>query len=243
MRWVMKLWHWIVGLGVVAVPAFALASGGKGSGPSGPADDAGLRELLRVCSEMGVSRDWALFLAVVAHHESRWNRLVGRGILAGAPTGVKINISEGEAVAAKRAFDRNADLFRDCNHSSARYTFGSGGWFGILPANGLFAFKGTRFQCMNPWAVFEPRESIAMAIGMIQRLMRYDGFKADPTWKNLNRGFAAPSYMGNPREGTDDRFEEALAAVARETGERPSGRPTTLTATPVQYLLYGEGSA
>jgi hypothetical protein len=203
----------------------------------------GLADLLSAASAMGLPQPWALFFAAVAHHESRWNSAVGRGIEIGAPPGVKINHSTGEAAAAAVAYQRNEHLFSECGHPKSHYLFGSGGWFGMLPGNGLYAFRGTPSICLSPWAVFHPHASIAMAIGYAQRLMRYDAFEADRSWINLNRGWAAPSKMGASWPDIDGRFAAALRAVADATGEHLGGPVLPLTGTPYDYFAGWEASA
>jgi hypothetical protein len=205
---------------------FALGSGGSPVGE--PANHEGLARLRALALEAGLDVDWALFLAVVAHHESGWNNLVGLGDPLKFPPWARPNLKasasaqRAEASAAAAAYERNLERYRGCEHPRSHYTFGSGGWFGLLPANALKAFWGTELQCISPFAVFEPEASVVLATDYARRLRAYEGFKRLSTWRNLNRGWASPSAMGQPRSGTDARFDRALSAlgVPRSWGDR-----------------------
>ena len=210
--------------------AFAVASSAKGGGsvPLAEAPDrAGLNAIRSLGARAGLSEDWIAFFAMTARGESGWNNLVGLGDQALVPEGIKMNRSAAEATAARRAYERNVARYGDCPHPAWMYQFGSGGWFGILPANGLQAFWCTQFQCLSPYAVFEPEASLVMAIGIARRLQNWSGFQARPTWINLRLGWGCPSCMGDPERiaARRERFE----GHARATG-LPDGwldRPVT----------------
>jgi len=209
---------------------FAAGAGGGGMpepGPTGPIPQTGgskgLKLLRTEAERAGLSDDWTTFLAAVAYHESRWNPSVGLG-LPGRIEVPGISLNEGkhgawEAKAAVMAYDRNEDEFKQCPWPRMRYGFGSGGWFGLLPANALWSFKGTPGFCMDPQkAVFDPWSSLVLGTDYARRLMRWKSFKAGgATWKVLNRGWAAPGNMdGTPAERvakTDERWEKALKAL------------------------------
>lgn len=203
----MKAWPWIVGAAVLLS-----AGAAKASYPVGKGSQQGLADLRRLARAAGLDDGWTTFLAAVAHHESRWNNLAALGDPALMPPFAQPkNESKGEASAARAAYDNRVELHA-CGSPSA-YQFGSGGWFGLLPAYGVRAFRGSAYQCIHPYKVFEQEASIVMALGFAKRLMGYDGFKTEPTWANLNRGWKAPSRMGAPVSGTDDRFYAALDAL------------------------------
>ena len=176
-----------------------------------------------------VHPDWQTFLAAVAHHESRWNPNVALGAadLADVPAGVTLHtspekIARAESRAGLKALARNTvradgtagQLARCDDWTDARYAY-SGGWYGLLPANGLVsAFRGTDGVCLDPWSVFDPWLSTIMAIGYAKGLRGWKSFRRSPqTWIALNRGWKNPGKMDEPQEGSDRRFLKALRAM------------------------------
>jgi hypothetical protein len=145
------------------------------------------------------------FLILVARGESGWNPLVGLGDPSLFPAGTKPNTKasagaqENEARAARVAFERHAADFEACGigHSEQDFGFGSGGWFGMLPANGIWQLRDTPFRCWPPAAVFDPARALTMAIAFARGLQGWDGFKANPTVYNLRAGWGIPTSMGN----------------------------------------------
>jgi len=179
-----------LGLGLALFAGTAAASGPSG----GAVDAAGLSKVRAYAANAGLSKDWQDFFVLVAYRESKGKNLVGLGHDSGAPPYIHLNHGEGEAVAAGRAYDRNADQYAGCWPRSV-YTWGSGGWFGILPANGLEVFDDTAWVCLHPWTVTDPAISLVMAIGMARRLMGWDSF--DGTVLSLRVGWGDPSSMGD----------------------------------------------
>lgn len=179
-----------------------MALSGKGGAPSseGPAvtppSTPGLNMVRGYAMNAGLPKVWQDFFAFVAARESNGKNLVGLGVPQGAPPYIKLNHGPAEAVAAKRAYDRNADDYASC-WPEAVYTWGSGGWFAILPGNGLRVFVDANLRCVHPWAVIDPAMGLVMGIGMARRLMDWGTFKANPTVLTLRVGWGDPSDMGN----------------------------------------------
>lgn len=215
-----------------------------------PPSQGGLDTLRSLCAQAGVSQDWAAFLAFVAYGESRWNNLVGLGVPSRFPPWTRPNmkasqsVQEAEALAAKIAWERNRERFEGCGHPSEAYWFGSGGWFGMLPANGLAKFAGTPLVCLPPSAVFDPPASIAMALGMARALMGWSRFKKRPTWLNLRVMWGCPSCGGDPAKIAAKRakFEAHAKAAGLPDGwldqEIPSRPPGDIEAL---YRAMGGG--
>ena len=107
-------------------------------------------------------------------------------------------IEEPEAAACKWVSirERNRERFAGCGYPASAYTFGSGGWFGMLPANAL-AQLGDAHRCMPPSSVFDPRVSMAMAVGFARGLMRWKAYERMPTWLNLRAMWGWPAKGGD----------------------------------------------
>ncbi len=133
--------------------------------------------------QLGLPEVWRNFFVFVAAGESRFNVNAE-------------NTSKSEAAASVRAWDRNKKHLEACGHPAEQYTWGSGGWTGLLPANGLMMFDGHR-RCAPPReAVHQPQLSLAMGVGFANGLTKWPGFKADPDWTTLRSGFGWPAKMG-----------------------------------------------
>lgn len=216
----------VAGFGVLGLAALGAVgrrnAANGGGGGSGGADigefPAGLSALRAVAADvltvgMVPSNDWIVFLGAVAHHESGWNPAVYNGFEnADVPTGVR-RVMGTDGPGAVSNYNRNRALYQDCPWPESRYTFGSGGWYGLIPSIGLHEFRKSPYQCLDPWSIFMPYPSTIMAIGYARRSMARDSFKKDPTWLNLNRAWKAPSNMGSPQPASDKRFLKALRAM------------------------------
>lgn len=154
-----------------------------------------------LAAQAGLPAAWGDFFALVAWNESK-----------GYPTAYNDRASE--AAAAKTAFERNEHRYVDCGHPEAAYTRGSGGLFGIIPANGL-AQLGDEHECLHPDTVTDPRVALAMAVGMARGLMGWQKFKKKPTWLNLRTMWGAPNKGGDSSYLAKVRphFVEDAAAV------------------------------
>lgn len=183
----------------------------------------------------GALPGFSAFAPAVAYTESGGKNLVGLGIDYGAmPPNVKLRTgtkgADNEAKAAcnlwKGAVGRG--YYGDNPYDWRYWCFGSGGWFGFLPATGLSA-GGVHgpFADQSPHLVFEPLESVVMLADFVKRVIRNPVFKAMPpvhqNWLAVRRGMAASSLIDDYNEeherspGTRERFDRALA----ETGTDP----------------------
>jgi hypothetical protein len=155
-----------------------------------------------MAQSLGLPPAWGTFLAAVAHHESRWHSTAH-------------NKSKSEVAASRKAWERNRAHFAGCGIPDSDYWIGSGGWYGLLPANAIVStFRGTAGICTPPSAVFDPRMSTILAMGYARALMGWTSYKNSPqTWLNLNRGWAAPGKMNDALPRTDARFFAALKAM------------------------------
>jgi hypothetical protein len=178
-------------------------TGGSAGTDAGP-DSAGLDQLRQLLARTGLSQDWQTFFQAVAGGESNWNNRVGLGPNdhAGRPpflnaSKASAGMQSAEARAALRAYENRQSLFASCDWPAARYTFGSAGWFGLLPAYGLYAFRGTPLVCADPWDTADPAVSVVMAIDFARRTMQ----NRNPTsWLALRTGWGWPARTNDPTQ-------------------------------------------
>jgi len=225
-----------------------MKSDGDDEGGSMPSPGGEGQETIRALAQAaGLDQSWTTFLEAAAAGESGFNNLVARGIQNGAPDWAKIVVRQHDADKAKIAYDRNKEKYEDCGWSAARYSFGSGGWWQMLPANGVAAFWDTSEECIDPWAVFDPGPSLVMMISYAKRITRYSKFKSEPTWGNLRVGMRSVSYLGREdelerqRTGKNklgDRLEQlgySRSFVDQQVTSLPNFDPVQLLRTLEQY--------
>lgn len=216
----------VLGLGALGLGALTMLGGTASARPSGASSGQGAQRVAAVrglAAEAGLPAAWGDFFALVAWRESKGNTEA-------------INDSSGEAEAAETAYERNRERYRGCGFPESAYTWGSGGWFGILPANGL-AQLGDELRCLPPSSVFEPRAALAMAVGFARGLMRWDGYAKVPTWLNLRAMWGWPAKGGNAAYLAKARPE--FADDAKAVGLPASwleGRPPPLPVTGAEVL-------
>jgi len=216
-----------------------------------------------ICKKAGMSEDaisWAVnFVTLQAATESGANNYRGLGIPSmfpawAIPTGatkvkgkweVAPNASEGlrklqdaEARAARITYDRNAERgsLPPSGATKAMWTFGSGGYFGLLPASGLYAFRSSKENGeFHPYDVFDARRSIVMLLAYMQRLSRYSSFEAQPKNEQVNvlkRGFASPSLMSKPAA------QRSITVAQRNVSNaKKYGVPASFLSRPMPYEL------
>lgn len=221
---------------MAAAAALALAASGKrrrrghrvpdgngvrpprpGPGPMPEPMTGGQTDIRYLAEWAFLDEEWIVFLEATAAGESRFNNFVGLGNPALFPDWAQPNLKASqksqkrEAEAAGISYDRN-DYLAGCDWPRSRYVFGSGGWFGALPGNAVAAFKGTRYECIDPWSVFDPVSSLVEIVEYCRRIMRWDNFKANPTWLNLRVGVGSPSNMNKPDKlaRMEEKFRDKL---------------------------------
>lgn len=176
-----------------------------------PTDSKGLNNLVDIMKTAGTPTNWQIFFCAVAHHESMWHSTAH-------------NDTPGEVAASAQAYDNTINLFGGCPWPKSRYAIGSGGWFGFLPPYGMKRFKGTSKICADPFKIFDPVWSFAMAVGYARSMKASNRYKVNPTWLNLNRSWRGVTYMGvDPVEGSDFRFRKGLDALRAKGWSIPAG--------------------
>lgn len=218
-----------------ALPAAAflgvlLATSGSSSTPgypTGPPAAGGRAFQQEILGQLGTPSEWSTFLEVVAYGESRFD--------PGAQ-----NTTAGEAAAAARAYgySRGKGRLADSPWPESAYTWGSGGWYGMLPAYAVAAWRGTDLENLDPReVVHDPILSTIAALEYARRVMAWAAF--DGTWLSLRVGWANPSKLGDPAFVAKIRGH--LTKHLQAIGVPPSwmhGRVRPMTGYPGAVALY-----
>jgi hypothetical protein len=241
-------------IAAAAGAALVFASGGRtnGNAPRPIVDPSlegadGYELIVELSARGGLPSDWRDFLLAKAWIESRGNPLRGRGTSDGAPKNAQIVEDASEARAAGNAYDRQIEKGAIVGSVWGRksWSFGSGGLWAMLPANAVVvAFRNTELQgvaeAYDPWAVFEPRKAIALALGYSVSLLRWQGYRDNPTWETLHAGWRSPATMSNPGGAGYQKSAANLAAAISAMG-LPSNfaqRTPTTSGLPSAVELY-----
>jgi len=161
-----------------------------------------IRKLAEAVERTGTLTGFTTFALAVAYTESRCcNCAINR---KDAPSACRLYKGS-----KKRGFYAT-NPFREED-----WCFGSGGWFGFMPATGLAAGgpKGL-FAKANPQLIHDPVVSVVMLADFVERIIRKYGAK---NWLAVRRGMASPKLVSDysetkhPRsKKVRERFTEAL---------------------------------
>jgi hypothetical protein len=188
-------------------------------------------------AKTGAPIAFARFAAVQRFTESRGNPKAGLGRPELFPAWAEPNrrasveSREHEAAAALAAYERNAYKLADSPFPKPAWVFGSGGAYGLIPANALAPFFDTlalRRGEVGPYDVFDPKRSTVLFADMVRRLIERDEFKGLPpdakNWLAIKRGLAAPSLMADHAEleSRSRTVRERADEAARELGIDPA---------------------
>lgn len=188
-------------------------------------------------TKTGAPLEFARFAAVQRQTESGGNPKAGLGRPELFPVWAEPNrraskaSREHEADAALEAYERNAYAYADSPYPKPAWVFGSGGAYGLIPANALAPFRDTlalRRGEVGPHDVFDPWKSTVLFADMVRRLIERDEFRNLPpaakNWLAIKRGLAAPSLMADHAE-TEERsrtVRERADEAARVVGIDPA---------------------
>ncbi len=199
-------WLWVgalLGVALLAPTARASFSPPKGGGYGE------IWRLATIAEERAQMPGFAAFALAVATSESR-----GKNTAA--------NTSESEARYACKLYEANADTrYKDNPHSAERWCFGSGGWFGFMPATAL---SGKAFRHMDPYMVFDPAASVAFLADYVRRVVNGYWKKLPPSCRNwlTIRRFMASNKVGLDCDETNYdrsfRVREKLGTNLMERG-------------------------
>ena len=180
----------------------------------------------------GAPREVARFAELQRYTESRGNPKAGLGRPELFPWWAEPRRSAGkaerdnESAAALEAYERNASAYGESPFRKPAWVFGSGGAYGLIPANALAPFRDTdalRRGLVGPHDVFDPWRSTVLFVDMIRRLIARDEFTELPpvarNWLAIKRGLASPTLMADHAETKErsrtvrQRADEAAEAA------------------------------
>jgi hypothetical protein len=194
-------WVWLVGGsallgGIVATVVYAARS---------PAYD-------RLLTRAGVPKEIKILAALQRYTESRGNPKAGLGRPElfpwwAEPRNALREEQLLESEAASIAYDRNREAYAESLYPRHMWIFGSGGPYGMIPANALAPWRGTdalRRGKVTPYDVFNPWRATVFFVDYVRRVMDGPGFRELPPGSRnilaLKRGLAAPSLVADHDE-------------------------------------------
>lgn len=221
----------IAGAGALALMAMSgpRRRGSGGGSISFPvfSGTSGANEMAKLCQMHGLDENWTRFFLATAAGESRFTSNVVLGNPSKYPRGSKPSPvtkshGPGEYAASKVAYKRAKDAgrFKGCPWPASAYTFGSGGWWAMIPSNAWAAYAGTELHCRHPWYMLHPVDQVVTGTEYARRIMGWPSFKSNPTWLQMRIGWASPSGMSS--QAAYDRMEGRFPQYLQELGI-PSG--------------------
>lgn len=184
----------------------------------------------RYLARTGAPPELEALAAIQRYTESRGNAKAGLGRPElfpswAEPRNARREVQVHESDAAAIAYDRNESAYLESPFPRRMWIFGSGGPYGMIPANALAPWRGTdalRRGKVTPYDVFHPWRSTVFFVDYVFRLVNRQEFRELPpqhrTILALKRGLASPKLVAdanedNPRSRTSRRnaTEAALA--------------------------------
>ena len=136
-----------------------------------------LEELLTAAQ---LDEDWRIFFRAVARGESGFDSNVVLGERRLYPAGSEPSkrtdtLGPGEARGARKAYLRGLEegRYQGCPWTGDDFSWGSGGWFGMLPANAWYAYLNTGLGCRHPHYLLHPVDHVVVGVDFARRLMRW----------------------------------------------------------------------
>ena len=166
----------------------------------------------RLLARTGAPAELRPLAALQRYTESRGNPKAGLGRPELFPTwaeprNAKREDQLAESDAAAIAYDRNAEHYDDSPFPRRMWIFGSGGPYGLLPANALSPWinsEALKQGKVTPYDIFNPWRSTVFFVDYIWRLIHRSEFESLPPesrhWLAIKRGLAAPSLMADHEE-------------------------------------------
>ena len=185
----------------------------------------GFAEVRRIAQryvDVAGAPSWFPEMALIqAASESGGNPYVGLGNLSTFPTeyrGIPLqpnrnasdSLRASESRAARTVYERNESKYSQGPYPASRWTWGSGGLFGLLPGSGLaFARRGSGLDALrrgdlDPLDVFDPVRAVGMYANYVKGVMATDAYRSLPADYQdvyaIKRGGAALSLISDYRE-------------------------------------------
>ena len=166
----------------------------------------------RLLARTGAPPEIKILAALQRYTESRGNPKAGLGRAElfpwwAEPRNAPREEQLSEAAAAETAYDRNEDAYLESPYPRRMWVFGSGGPYGLIPANALAPWQGTdalRRGKVTPYDIFNPWRATVFFVDMVKRLTERSEFRnLPPNSRNilaLKRGLARPSLMADYEE-------------------------------------------
>lgn len=220
---------------LVATGAALIALAGRGKKPAANFSEADgakrVREIASQIERIAKVPGFANFAVATAYTESKWKNLVSLGLPECLPSNIYVSSTNeaaknNEASKAKSLWETNVSkgwryVNNPWNDDVCRYGFGSGGWYGFLPATAL-AVRGGVYDNSDPYLVFDPVHSTVMLLDFILRKIDNSDWRSMPedkqNWLAVRRSMAASQYMTDWNENKErsqevrQRLEAALKA-------------------------------
>lgn len=207
--------RWLLA-GAIVLGALFLSS--KASASEGPPPQGGgyaqISQLAGVVEQRAGLAGFRAFALAVAQRESKGNNLA-------------VNDSPGEAKAACNLYEGN---WRFVNNPFPpdRFCFGSGGWYGFLPATGL---AGEFFRNSDPYLIFDPQASTAMLADYVFRVAKGYWWQIPAEHRNLLtiRRFMASNAVGLDWDESGETSRRIRDSFGRELEQRGFNRSVMFT--------------
>ena len=160
----------------------------------------------------GAPTELRTLAALQRYTESRGNPKAGLGQLElfpswAQPRNAPRSQQVAESEAAMHAYERNRDAYKESPYPRRMWIFGSGGLYGLIPADALAPFRNTdalRLGKVTPYDVFNRWRSTVLFVDYVRRLTQRPEFRAmreqDRNTLALKRGLAKPSLAWDVSE-------------------------------------------
>lgn len=166
----------------------------------------------RLLARTGAPAELRVLAAIQRYTESRGNAKAGLGRPElfpswAEPRNAPRDQQAHESAAAAVAFDRNAATYGESPYPRRMWIFGSGGPYGLIPANALAPWRDTddlRRGRVTPYDVFNPWRATVFFVDYVHRLVKRAEFRNLPpehrTILALKRGLASPELLADAGE-------------------------------------------
>ncbi|HLT36927.1 MAG TPA: hypothetical protein VK034_11600 [Enhygromyxa sp.] len=166
----------------------------------------------RLLARTGAPAELGILAALQRYTESHGNPKAGLGRPELFPSWTEPRnalreeqLAESDAAAA--AYDRNREAYIESPYPRRMWIFGSGGPYGLIPANALAPWRGTdtlRRGKVTPYDVFNPWRATVFFVDYVKRLIDRAEFRNLPAGSRnvlaLKRGLASPTLVADYEE-------------------------------------------